>query len=165
MERCRWCAGLSCGLGTIHRSGQSRHETPSCISASQSSFFLFFYKFAFYFSIHKGRNVETVEVADEFHTLSRLQSDTEYIVTIIPLYEGNTEGPVATARFNIGRCGFRSSTPNICLYSLGIILCSFYRLHSHNSELHAHQNCYLPHDTKFHQFFVFVLFKLVIIVK
>ncbi|XP_031705428.1 collagen alpha-1(VII) chain [Anarrhichthys ocellatus] len=50
-----------------------------------------------------GRNVETVEVAGEFHTLSSLQSDTEYIVTIIPLYEGNTEGPVATARFKIER--------------------------------------------------------------
>ncbi|XP_039971818.1 collagen alpha-1(VII) chain isoform X2 [Xiphias gladius] len=52
-----------------------------------------------------GRNVETVEVAgdSEFHTLSRLQPDTEYIVTIIPLYEGNTEGPVATARFKIER--------------------------------------------------------------
>uniref|UniRef100_A0A3B4YV77 Collagen, type VII, alpha 1 n=1 Tax=Seriola lalandi dorsalis TaxID=1841481 RepID=A0A3B4YV77_SERLL len=52
-----------------------------------------------------GRNFETVEVAgnSEFHTLSRLQPDTEYIVTIIPLYEGNTEGPVATARFKIER--------------------------------------------------------------
>ncbi|XP_051270453.1 collagen alpha-1(VII) chain isoform X3 [Dicentrarchus labrax] len=52
-----------------------------------------------------GRNVETVEVAgdSEFHTLSRLQPDTEYIVTIIPLYEGNTEGPVATASFKIER--------------------------------------------------------------
>ncbi|KAK9529079.1 hypothetical protein VZT92_013196 [Zoarces viviparus] len=50
-----------------------------------------------------GRNVETVEVAGDFHTLSGLQSDTEYIVTIIPLYEGDTEGPVATARFKIER--------------------------------------------------------------
>ncbi|KAM7422509.1 hypothetical protein PAMA_010518 [Pampus argenteus] len=52
-----------------------------------------------------GRNVETVEVAgdSQFHTLSRLQSDTEYILTIIPLYEGNIEGPVATARFKIER--------------------------------------------------------------
>ncbi|XP_027135501.1 collagen alpha-1(VII) chain isoform X2 [Larimichthys crocea] len=52
-----------------------------------------------------GRNVETVEVAadSEFYTLSNLQPDTEYIVTIIPLYEGNTEGPGATARFKIER--------------------------------------------------------------
>lgn len=54
---------------------------------------------------HQGRSVETVEVAGdvELYTLSSLQSDTEYIVTIIPLYEGNTEGPRATARFKIGR--------------------------------------------------------------
>ncbi|KAM4613224.1 collagen alpha-1(XII) chain isoform 4-T5 [Polymixia lowei] len=52
-----------------------------------------------------GRNVDTVEVPgdSEFHTLSNLQPDTEYIVTIIPLYEENTEGPVATARFKIER--------------------------------------------------------------
>ncbi|XP_074490386.1 uncharacterized protein col7a1 [Sebastes fasciatus] len=52
-----------------------------------------------------GRNVETVEVAggSDGHTLSRLQPDTEYIVTIIPLYEGNIEGPVATASFKIER--------------------------------------------------------------
>uniref|UniRef100_A0A3P9NZE4 Collagen type VII alpha 1 chain n=1 Tax=Poecilia reticulata TaxID=8081 RepID=A0A3P9NZE4_POERE len=52
-----------------------------------------------------GRSVETVEVAGdtELYTLSSLQSDTEYIVTIIPLYEGNTEGPRATARFKIER--------------------------------------------------------------
>ncbi|XP_059186339.1 collagen alpha-1(VII) chain [Centropristis striata] len=52
-----------------------------------------------------GRNVETVEVSggSEFHTLSGLQADTEYIVTIIPLYEGNTEGPAGTARFKIER--------------------------------------------------------------
>lgn len=53
--------------------------------------------------------METVEVAGDTdsHVLSNLQADTEYIVTIIPLYEGNTEGPVATARFKIGRCGAR----------------------------------------------------------
>lgn len=39
----------------------------------------------------------------EVYTLSSLQPDTEYIVTVIPLYEGNAEGPVATARFKIGR--------------------------------------------------------------
>ncbi|XP_068598196.1 collagen alpha-1(VII) chain [Brachionichthys hirsutus] len=50
-----------------------------------------------------GRNVESVEVPgdSEFHTLSSLQRDTEYMVTVIPLYEGNTEGPVTTARFKI----------------------------------------------------------------
>lgn len=58
----------------------------------------------FWFSIHKGRNVETVEVPGdrEFYTLSSLQPDIEYIVTIIPLYDGNTEGPGAPARFKIG---------------------------------------------------------------
>ncbi|KAM3877835.1 uncharacterized protein col7a1 [Diretmus argenteus] len=52
-----------------------------------------------------GRNVDTVEVAgdSESHTLPNLQLDTEYILTIIPLYEGNTEGPVATTRFKIER--------------------------------------------------------------
>ncbi|KAG7493506.1 collagen alpha-1(VII) chain [Solea senegalensis] len=52
-----------------------------------------------------GRNVETVEVdgGREFYTLSSLQPDVEYIITIIPLYEGDTEGPVATARFKIER--------------------------------------------------------------
>ncbi|KAM6927203.1 uncharacterized protein col7a1 [Xenentodon cancila] len=52
-----------------------------------------------------GRNVETMEVTGdrEFFTLSRLQPDTEYIVTIIPLYERNIEGPVASARFKIER--------------------------------------------------------------
>ncbi|KAI9522930.1 hypothetical protein NQZ68_032492 [Dissostichus eleginoides] len=50
-----------------------------------------------------GRNVETVEVTEEFHTLSRLQADAEYIVSIFPLYEGINEGPVATARFKIER--------------------------------------------------------------
>lgn len=59
---------------------------------------------SFFLPLHQGRNVETVEVTEVFHTLSRLQADTEYIVTIIPLYEGINEGPVATARFKIGRC-------------------------------------------------------------
>ncbi|KAJ8408998.1 hypothetical protein AAFF_G00240190 [Aldrovandia affinis] len=51
-----------------------------------------------------GRDVETVEVAgdSESHTLSNLQPNTEYIVTVIGLYE-NTEGPAATARFKIER--------------------------------------------------------------
>lgn len=51
-----------------------------------------------------------MEVAGDivFHTLSRLQPDIEYIVTIIPLYEGNTEGPAATARFKIGRYSMHS---------------------------------------------------------
>uniref|UniRef100_A0A3Q1H9R2 Uncharacterized protein n=1 Tax=Anabas testudineus TaxID=64144 RepID=A0A3Q1H9R2_ANATE len=50
-----------------------------------------------------GRNVETVEVPGDraYYVLSRLQQDVEYIVTIIPLYEGNTEGPGAPARFKI----------------------------------------------------------------
>lgn len=58
--------------------------------------------------IPKGRKVETVELASdrEVYTLSSLQPDTEYIVTVIPLYEGNAEGPVATARFKIGTLSF-----------------------------------------------------------
>lgn len=56
------------------------------------------------FDYLKGRDVETAELPGDttYHTLSNLQHDTEYIVTIIPLYNGNTEGPVATARFKIG---------------------------------------------------------------
>ncbi|CAL8338963.1 unnamed protein product [Merluccius merluccius] len=52
-----------------------------------------------------GRDVDTVEVAGnrDFHSLSNLQPDTEYIVTVIPLYKSNTEGPAATARFKIER--------------------------------------------------------------
>nr|XP_029537585.1 collagen alpha-1(VII) chain-like [Oncorhynchus nerka] len=52
-----------------------------------------------------GRDVESVEVAgdSETHTLLNLQPDTEYIVTVIALYEGNTEGPGATTRFKIER--------------------------------------------------------------
>lgn len=51
-----------------------------------------------------GRDVKSVEVAGdtETHTLLNLQPDTEYIVTVIALYEANTEGPAATARFKIG---------------------------------------------------------------
>lgn len=77
----------------------------------------------FCFSIHKGRNVETVEVSGDrdYYTLSRLQPDVEYIVTIIPLYEGNTEGPGAPARFKIGRCSFSSSPPHgTCLSLLSV---------------------------------------------
>uniref|UniRef100_A0A3B4FDU4 Fibronectin type-III domain-containing protein n=1 Tax=Pundamilia nyererei TaxID=303518 RepID=A0A3B4FDU4_9CICH len=52
-----------------------------------------------------GRDVETVEVGGDinFYTLSGVQPDTEYIVTIIPLYEGNTEASPTTARFKIER--------------------------------------------------------------
>nr|XP_046198264.1 collagen alpha-1(VII) chain-like [Oncorhynchus gorbuscha] len=52
-----------------------------------------------------GRDVKSVEVAGdtETHTLLNLQPDTEYIVTVIALYEANTEGPTATARFKIER--------------------------------------------------------------
>uniref|UniRef100_A0A4W5L699 Collagen, type VII, alpha 1 n=1 Tax=Hucho hucho TaxID=62062 RepID=A0A4W5L699_9TELE len=52
-----------------------------------------------------GRDVKSVEVAgdSETHTLLNLQPDTEYIVTVIALYEANTEGPAATARFKIER--------------------------------------------------------------
>lgn len=67
--------------------------------------FIFIYLFVFIFvSSHKGRDVETVELAADtaYYTLSNLRHDTEYIVTIITLYNGDTEGPVATARFKIG---------------------------------------------------------------
>ncbi|CAB1353805.1 unnamed protein product, partial [Coregonus sp. 'balchen'] len=50
-----------------------------------------------------GRDVESVDLAgdSETHTLLNVQPDTEYIVTVITLYEGNTEGPRATTRFKI----------------------------------------------------------------
>uniref|UniRef100_A0A3P9A9C8 Collagen, type VII, alpha 1 n=1 Tax=Esox lucius TaxID=8010 RepID=A0A3P9A9C8_ESOLU len=52
------------------------------------------------------RNVDSVEVSGESemtHTLLNLQPDTEYIVTIIALYEDSIEGPPATATFKIER--------------------------------------------------------------
>lgn len=51
-----------------------------------------------------GSDVETLELRDdsESHTLVNLQPDTEYIVTVIALYNGEVEGPAATARFKIG---------------------------------------------------------------
>lgn len=60
------------------------------------------------FFVYLGRDVETVEVGGDidFYTLSGVQPDTEYIVTIIPLYEGNTEASPTTARFKIGRRAF-----------------------------------------------------------
>lgn len=74
-----------------------------------------------------------MEVAgdSEFHTLSSLQSDTEYIVTIIPLYEGNTEGPVATARFKIGRCGY-TVHQNITVSLCGCFSHSYTRMHQNS---------------------------------
>ncbi|KAG5838425.1 hypothetical protein ANANG_G00223570 [Anguilla anguilla] len=49
-----------------------------------------------------GRDVESVEVPgdSESHTLTNVEPDTEYIVTVIGIYD-NTEGPAATARFKI----------------------------------------------------------------
>lgn len=94
-------------VGTTHQASNMLNFTPSAFfrEICWHDFFLF---------VDKGRNVETVEVAgdSEFHTLTRLQVDTEYIVTVIPLYEGNTEGPVATARFKIGKFGLRSVSQN-----------------------------------------------------
>lgn len=91
---------------TKHTSNNMLHICPSVFLKNAYTFL-----YSSSISVYKGRNVETVEVAadSEFYTLSNLQPDTEYIVTIIPLYEGNTEGPGATARFKIGRCGFSSS--------------------------------------------------------
>ncbi|CAL8401955.1 unnamed protein product [Arctogadus glacialis] len=52
-----------------------------------------------------GRAVDTVEAAGsrESHSLTGLTADTEYIVTVIPIYETSTEGPATTARFKIER--------------------------------------------------------------
>ncbi|XP_060723226.1 collagen alpha-1(VII) chain [Tachysurus vachellii] len=52
-----------------------------------------------------GTAVDTVEVSgdSEAHTLVNLRPDTEYIVTVIALYNGETEGPPANARFKIER--------------------------------------------------------------
>ncbi len=51
-----------------------------------------------------GSDVETVELGgdSESHTLVNLRPDIEYIVTVIALYNGEAEGPAATARFKIG---------------------------------------------------------------
>ena len=100
MERRQGRAGLPSGLGAFHRSGQGSHTQFKKCFLSDSQYL----HISFFLPLHQGRNVETVEVTEEFHTLSRLQADTEYIVTIIPLYEGINEGPGATARFKIGRC-------------------------------------------------------------
>ncbi|XP_046704415.1 collagen alpha-1(VII) chain isoform X2 [Silurus meridionalis] len=52
-----------------------------------------------------GSDIETVEVSgdSEAHTLVNLRPDTEYIITVIALYNGETEGPAANARFKIER--------------------------------------------------------------
>lgn len=54
--------------------------------------------------IQIGNTVETVDLASdmEAYTLSSLQANTDYIVTVLTLYEGNVEGPVATAAFTLG---------------------------------------------------------------
>uniref|UniRef100_A0A8B9KU78 Collagen, type VII, alpha 1 n=1 Tax=Astyanax mexicanus TaxID=7994 RepID=A0A8B9KU78_ASTMX len=53
----------------------------------------------------RGHDVETVEVRgdSEAYTLVNLLPDTEYIVTVIALYNGEAEGAAATARFKIER--------------------------------------------------------------
>lgn len=100
VESSHWHTGLPSCLGTIHWSDHTSNTSTSFPLRFPANLFTHVC-----FSVYKGRNVETVEVAgdSQFHTLSGLQPDTEYILTIIPLYEGNTEGPVATARFKIGR--------------------------------------------------------------
>ncbi|KAK2889366.1 hypothetical protein Q8A67_014741 [Cirrhinus molitorella] len=52
-----------------------------------------------------GSDVETVELGadSESYILGNLRPDTEYIATVIALYNGEAEGPAATARFNIER--------------------------------------------------------------
>lgn len=96
VERCEGREGLQFGLGSVYRSAGGQR----CCS-------LFAYaRFSFVgvFVTQKGVKVGTVELASdrEAYTLSGLQPDTEYIVTVIPLYEGSAEGPVETARFKIG---------------------------------------------------------------
>ncbi len=51
-----------------------------------------------------GSDVETVELGgdSESYTLGNLRPDIEYIVTVITLYNGEAEGPAASARFKIG---------------------------------------------------------------
>lgn len=97
VERRQRGTSLPSGVGTFHRSGHGVARRFGFVC--DLSFLIWFYT-------HKGRNVETVEVPGDrdYYTLSRLQPDVEYIVTIIPMYEGNTEGPGAPARFKIGRC-------------------------------------------------------------
>ncbi|KAM9813472.1 uncharacterized protein col7a1 [Neosynchiropus ocellatus] len=53
----------------------------------------------------QGQDVDTVEVTgdQEYYFLSALKSNTEYLLTVIPLYEGNIEGPVVTKRFKLER--------------------------------------------------------------
>ncbi|XP_035379953.1 collagen alpha-1(VII) chain [Electrophorus electricus] len=53
----------------------------------------------------KGRDVETIELRgdSQAHTLVNVQPDTEYIVTVIALYNGEAEGPAASVRFKIER--------------------------------------------------------------
>lgn len=96
MERCEGRKGLQFGLGSVHRSAGGRR----CCSL----FVYAHFSFGGVSVIQKGVKVGTVELASdsEAYTLSGLQPDTEYIVTVIPLYEGSAEGPVATARFKIG---------------------------------------------------------------
>lgn len=62
-----------------------------------------FRKIEFVFII-LGQDLETVEVAgdSEFHKLVNLKPNTDYLATVIALYEGETEGPAATTRFTIG---------------------------------------------------------------
>lgn len=84
--------------------GERTHQTLCLFFFSTSIYLLYHISSYFAFFVHSGRDVETVEVGGDVdsYALSGVQPDTEYIVTIIPLYEGNTEGPAATARFKIG---------------------------------------------------------------
>lgn len=68
-----------------------------------------------FFPLATGLDIETAEVAgdSETYTISPLQPDTEYILTVIPLYQGNVEGLRETARFTIGKFKvLLTSTPN-----------------------------------------------------
>lgn len=96
MERRPRCEGLQADLWSVERSAGRRRRR---------AFFEFAHRsIVCVFMIQKGDIVETVDLASdaEAYTLSGLQPNTDYIVTVLTLYEGNVEGPVATAAFDTG---------------------------------------------------------------
>lgn len=96
MERRPRCEGLQTDLWSVERSAGRQRRCALFEFAHRSIVCAFMFQ--------KGDIVETVDLASniEAHTLSSLQPNTDYIVTVLTLYEGNVEGPVATAAFKIG---------------------------------------------------------------
>lgn len=96
MEGCPRREGLQTDLWAVERSAGRQRRCALFEFAHRSTVCAFM--------IQKGDIVETVDLASdtEAYTLSSLQPNTDYIVTVLTLYEGNVEGPVATAAFNIG---------------------------------------------------------------